>query len=60
MFFKVFFSGVPTRANILGLDKLHDDNVNILLSQYLPGLKSNLDRIDSLLKQYGLDNHKKV
>lgn len=58
--FKVIYSRVPTRADILGIGKLHDDNINTLTTQYLPALKSNLQRIDSLLKQYGLDSHKKV
>lgn len=57
---KIIYSRVPTRADILGKDTLHDENVNTLTKSILPALYNNLERIDNLLKQYDLDSHRKV
>lgn len=57
---KVIYSQVPTRADILGQDTIHEENIDTLSKKFLPALFNSLDCIDKLLQRYDLDSHKKV
>ncbi|XP_030568223.1 glycolipid transfer protein [Drosophila novamexicana] len=56
---KIIYSWVPTRSQLLGQGAAQLENIEVLTS-YLPAMRSQLDRIDALLKAHNLDDARKV
>ncbi|XP_011188877.1 glycolipid transfer protein [Zeugodacus cucurbitae] len=56
---KIIYNWVPTRSQLIGQGETHDENLQEL-QKFLPTMRSHLNRIDALLKQYNLDDVKKA
>lgn len=56
---QIIYSWVPTRSQLLGQGAAQLENIEVLTS-YLPAMRSQLDRIDALLKAHNLDDARKV
>ncbi|XP_023166975.1 glycolipid transfer protein [Drosophila hydei] len=56
---KIIYSWVPTRSQLLGQGPAQLENIEVL-TNYLPTMRTHLDRIDALLKAHNLDDASKV
>ncbi|XP_060662031.1 glycolipid transfer protein [Drosophila nasuta] len=56
---KIIYSWVPTRSQLLGQGDAQQENIEVL-TNYLPTMRAQLDRIDALLKSHNLDDSRKV
>ncbi|EDV99621.1 glycolipid transfer protein [Drosophila grimshawi] len=56
---KIIYSWVPTRSQLLGQGAAQQENIEVL-TNYLPTMRAQLDRIDALLKAHSLDDARKV
>ncbi|XP_017489366.1 PREDICTED: LOW QUALITY PROTEIN: glycolipid transfer protein [Rhagoletis zephyria] len=54
---KIIYNWVPTRSQLIGQGEAHDENLQVL-ENYLPVMRSHLNRIDALLKKHNLDDAK--
>lgn len=56
---QIIYSWVPTRSQLLGQGEQQQENIEVL-TEYLPAMRAQLDRIDKLLKSHNLDDARKV
>lgn len=54
---QIIYNWVPTRSQLIGKGETHDENLQEL-EKFLPTMRSHLNRIDALLKQYSFDDAK--